>query len=112
MKETVKFYNEQELKEIKDIIKDPKSNIREAAIALAKKYDRNAAAVEVKMYSLRRKQHPEINFKTKTSTSKSTTKTATVQQSADMGVEVPHGMTFEGTPKKIMLHSDHFRIYF
>ena len=34
------------------------------------------------------------------------------QQSAEIGVEVPHGMTFEGTPKKIMLHSDHFRIYF
>ncbi len=34
------------------------------------------------------------------------------QQPAEIGVEVPHGMTFEGTPKKIMLHSDHFRIYF
>lgn len=108
MENTVKFYNEQELKEIKDIIKNPKSNIREAAIVLAKKYNRNAGAVEVKMYALRRKQHPEINFKTR----KSTTKTAIVQQSADIGVEVPHGMTFEGTPKKIMLHSDHFRIYF
>lgn len=35
-----------------------------------------------------------------------------LQQPAEIGVEVPHGMTFEGTPKKIMLHSDHFRIYF
>ena len=35
-----------------------------------------------------------------------------LQQPAEVGVEVPHGMTFEGTPKKIMLHSDHFRIYF
>jgi len=35
-----------------------------------------------------------------------------LQRPADIGVEVPHGMTFEGTPKKIMLHSDHFRIYF
>jgi hypothetical protein len=34
------------------------------------------------------------------------------QQPAEVGVEVPHGMTFEGTPKRIMLHSDHFRIYF
>ena len=34
------------------------------------------------------------------------------QQPAEIGVEVPHGMTFEGKPKKIMLHSDHFRIYF
>jgi hypothetical protein len=36
----------------------------------------------------------------------------TLQQPAEIGIEVPHGMTFEGTPKKIMLHSDHFRIYF
>jgi hypothetical protein len=35
-----------------------------------------------------------------------------VQEPAEIGVEVPHGMTFEGKPKKIMLHSDHFRIYF
>ena len=35
-----------------------------------------------------------------------------LQQPAEVGVEVPHGMTFEGTPKRIMLHSDHFRIYF
>ena len=35
-----------------------------------------------------------------------------LQEPADIGVQVPHGMTFEGTPKKIMLHSDHFRIYF
>jgi hypothetical protein len=34
------------------------------------------------------------------------------QQPAEIGIEVPHGMTFEGKPKKIMLHSDHFRIYF
>ena len=35
-----------------------------------------------------------------------------IQESAEIGIEVPHGMTFEGKPKKIMLHSDHFRIYF
>jgi hypothetical protein len=34
------------------------------------------------------------------------------QEPAEIGIEVPHGMTFEGKPKKIMLHSDHFRIYF
>lgn len=35
-----------------------------------------------------------------------------LQQPAEIGIEVPHGMTFEGKPKRIMLHSDHFRIYF
>ena len=37
---------------------------------------------------------------------------AVIQEPAEIGIEVPHGMTFEGKPKKIMLHSDHFRIYF
>ena len=56
--------------------------------------------------------------KTKFSKSESVRLSATIsvdkklQQPADIGVEVPHGMTFEGKPKKIMLHSDHFRIYF
>lgn len=34
------------------------------------------------------------------------------QQPAEVGINVPHGMTFEGKPKRISLHSDHFRIYF
>lgn len=38
--------------------------------------------------------------------------TVVQQEPAEIGIEVPHGMTFEGKPKKIMLHSDHFRIYF
>jgi len=112
MKQTVKFYSKQELKEIKEIIKNPNSNVREAAIVLAKKYDRNPGAVEVKMYQLRRKLHPQIYSKKRKSPSKPIIETAPEQQSADIGVEVPNGMTFEGTPKKIMLHSDHFRIYF
>jgi hypothetical protein len=110
MEKTVKFYTEQELKEIKEIIKNPKSDIKKFSIVLGKKYDRNPAAVEVKMYQLRRKLHPEINANRKIPSSKPTN--APEQGSADIGVEVPNGMTFEGTPKKIMLHSDHFRIYF
>lgn len=35
-----------------------------------------------------------------------------VKEPTEIGIEVPNGMTFEGKPKKIMLHSDHFRIYF
>jgi hypothetical protein len=113
MEKIVKFYSEQELKEIKNIIKNPKNNIKEAAIILAKKYDRTATAIEIKMYELRRKLHPQINLKKRKSTPKlKTTETVPVQQPAEIGVEVPNGMTFEGTPKKIMLHSDHFRIYF
>ena len=117
MKQTVKFYSKEELKEIKEIIKDPNSNIREAAIVLSEKYDRNRPAVEVKIYQMRRRLHPEISSKVKprtksVKTSNKVQANKQLEQPADIGVEVPHGMTFEGKPKKIMLHSDHFRIYF
>lgn len=117
MEQTVKFYTEQELKEIKEIIKNPNSNIREAAIVLGEKYDRNPPAVEVKMYQMRRRLHPEISSKVKpktklVKTSNKVQANKQLEQPADIGVEVPNGMTFEGVPKKIMLHSDHFRIYF
>jgi hypothetical protein len=29
----------------------------------------------------------------------------------EVGVELPKGMTFEGTPKKVILYKDHFRVY-
>jgi hypothetical protein len=29
----------------------------------------------------------------------------------EIGVELPKGMTFEGTPKKVILYKDHFRVY-
>lgn len=28
------------------------------------------------------------------------------------GIAVPQGTTFEGTPKKVIIYKDHFRIYF
>ena len=31
---------------------------------------------------------------------------------AIIGIALPKGMTFEGTPSRVVLHSDHFRVYF
>jgi hypothetical protein len=38
-------------------------------------------------------------------------KPATVAVQPEVGVELPKGMTFEGTPKKVILYKDHFRVY-
>jgi len=35
-----------------------------------------------------------------------------VPESVTSGISVPEGTTFEGTPKKVVIYSNHFRIYF
>jgi hypothetical protein len=108
MEKTVRFYSKEEQKELLKIVNDRTINVRAAALEFSKKYNRNIGAVEVKIYKTRR----TLDGIKKQSRVVKATPIVEQQQAADIGVEVPHGMTFEGTPKKIMLHSDHFRIYF
>jgi transposase-like protein len=111
MEKTVKFYSAEEKKEILRIASDLTINVYDASSDLARKYNRSQNAVEVKIYKTRRGLSND-NKPRRKSPKPSVLKPVVEQQPADIGVEVPHGMTFEGTPKKIMLHSDHFRIYF
>jgi len=184
----VRFYSEQEEKEILEIAKDANICVNDSAELFAKKYKRSANAVKVKIYNTRKTLSisKNIRFYSKKEIStienliiedgdnayaidltrrlaieldrpfhglrskvdrikkrlikegrlnpivdresdrvKPVKSIATIrakkelnfepiveQQPAEIGIEVPHGMTFEGKPKKIMLHSDHFRIYF
>ena len=98
------FYTKEQIQEMNSLLKSEDVNVNQIAIQLAAKYGRSLDGIKYKLYNLKRKTNPnavkEVNIVT------------TRVQPADIGVEVPHGMTFEGTPKKIMLHSDHFRIYF
>lgn len=111
MEKTVKFYSAEEKKEILRIASDHTINVYDASSDLARKYNRSQNAVEVKIYKTRRGLNKE-NKPRRKSPRPSVKETIVEQQPADIGIEVPHGMTFEGTPKRIMLHSDHFRIYF
>lgn len=36
----------------------------------------------------------------------------TMPKEEPQGIVIPDGTTFEGTPKKVEIHSNHFRIYF
>jgi hypothetical protein len=100
----VDFYTREQIQEMKSLLKDENVNINNIGIQLAAKYGRSVNGIKYKLYTLNRKMNPDTVREIK--------KVTTRIQPADIGVEVPHGMTFEGTPKKIMLHSDHFRIYF
>lgn len=113
---TVNFYSQEEIAIMKVDIATGEP-IKQIARRLSKEFNRPAPGLEQKLYALK-KSVPVIHKwngpRLKKSAVKKAVKTSIVEQKqpADIGIEVPHGMTFEGTPKKIMLHSDHFRIYF
>lgn len=98
------FYTKEQVQEMKSLLKNEDVNVNQIAIKLAAKYGRSLDGIKYKLYNLKKKMNPNAV--------KEVNNVTTRIQPADIGVEVPHGMTFEGTPKKIMLHSDHFRIYF
>jgi hypothetical protein len=83
---------------------------------LAIEFDRPVVGLRCKLYNLKSQVKKIDDWKGPTKIEvvkeKLNFEPDTIQQPADVGVEVPHGMTFEGKPKRITLHSDHFRIYF
>jgi DNA-binding transcriptional MerR regulator len=109
----LKFYSVEEINIMKTDIATGQP-IKQIARRLAKEFNRPAPGLEQKLYGLK-KTVPHIakwNGPRLKKTAVKKIKPIVEQQPAEVGVEVPHGMTFEGKPKRIMLHSDHFRIYF
>ena len=112
---TVNFYSQEEITIMKVDIATGEP-IKQIARRLSKQFNRPAPGLEQKLYTLK-KTVPVIHKWNgprlrKKNVKKVVNAPVEQKQPADIGIEVPHGMTFEGTPKKIMLHSDHFRIYF
>jgi DNA-binding transcriptional MerR regulator len=122
---TLKFYTEEEVIIMKTDIATGEP-IEQIARRLSKDFDRPIPGLAQKLHILKRDVPFIAKWKgvkrVKPVRSLATIRAKKVlqdkkqeealQQPAEIGVEVPHGMTFEGKPKKIMLHSDHFRIYF
>jgi DNA relaxase NicK len=100
----INFYSREQVKEMISLLKEKDFQMNEVCRDLAKKYDRNPESIRSKMYQLKHKLSTDLIHQNQPIVEQ--------KQPADIGIEVPHGMTFEGTPKKIMLHSDHFIIYF
>ena len=100
------FYNPSEIKELKELIRtgEPISRIAERE---CERFGTSAIALKAKMYELakttrkvRQWEGSKINRVSK----------QPVKQ--EVGIAVPTGTTFEGTPKRVVIFSDHFRIYF
>lgn len=115
----INFYTKAQTEEMISILKSGRVNINEVSRQLALKYNRSVYAVRFKLHDLKKKlnltktkQIDNIKVKKVINKTQELYFEPEVPQPAEVGVEVPHGMTFEGTPKRIMLHSDHFRIYF
>lgn len=106
---TITFYKEEEVNFIVKGLKN-KEKPTEISRNFRKKYGRNSMAVYNKVLAVRNqlragddvkdivKRKPYIKPERRPSSS--------------TGIEIPRGITYEGVPKKIELHHDHFRIYF
>ena len=104
MKKKINFYTAEEKNIMKQMLSNGKSKMS-VARELAWQFNRTKYSVYQKLNKLEtsnvKLKPEELNFKPEIK-----------QESAEIGIDVPHGMTFEGKPKRITLHSDHFRIYF
>jgi hypothetical protein len=101
------FYTDEQIKTLTEAIHSGEP-LRKIARRLHKSFNRTEHNLYVKLMKLKVTSKPVRTL----ATIRAKKVLQDEQKPADIGVEVPHGMTFEGTPKKIMLHSDHFRIYF
>ena len=117
----ISFYTQEQTEEMISILKSGPVNINELSRQLAIKYGRTVYSVRFKLHNLKKrlnltktKDLHKVSIKKVINKAEPLNFEPTIekQQPADIGVDVPHGMTFEGKPKRITLHSDHFRIYF
>ncbi len=106
----VKFYTLEEENIMKKAISSGET-IKSIAARLAVEFNRPIPGLSQKLNTLK-KQIPSIKPRLVKQKFNFQPEPVVEQKPADIGVDVPHGMTFEGKPKRISLHSDHFRIYF
>jgi len=112
MSTTSFFYDQKEIKAMKELIRTGKP-LLQIAREEHENYNATLSGFYTKLQKLaknttkiREWDGPKRVRRTKAEITASKTK------SSEMGIEVPAGTTFEGTPKKVVIHSDHFRIYF
>jgi hypothetical protein len=134
----VRFYTTEEIKAIEHELINNSNNVflTEIAEDLGKKFNRPFDGMLSKVHQVKRKlsknniiQVDEFQYRKSINPNKKPVDRPVIKKSlhtliekplhtviekqpTDIGVDVPHGMTFEGKPKRITLHSDHFRIYF
>ncbi len=107
------FYNYKDIKAMKELIRTGKP-LLQIAREEHEKYSAPLGGFYTKLQKLaksttkiRKWDGPRRVRRTKEEIA--ATKTPEAQMT---GVEIPVGTTFEGTPKRVVIYSDHFRIYF
>jgi hypothetical protein len=115
-KKKLVFYTKEQISEMTSMLQSGNISVIELSKQLSVKYNKSIYSLRFKLNVLKKKLKLTKTTRVEPVRTLATIRAKKVlqdnQQPAEVGVEVPHGMTFEGKPKRIMLHSDHFRIYF
>ncbi len=108
-------YNYKDIKGMKELIRTGRP-LLQIAREEHERYGATLAGFYAKLQKLaktttkiRKWEGPKKTRRTEAEIAATTPKVAATQ---DAGIAVPEGTTFEGTPKKVVIYKDHFRIYF
>ena len=105
------FYNWREIKELKELIRtgEPIARIAQRECV---RFNTTPQALQMKMYKLAKSTNNIREWNGPKKIRRTKAQMAEARQDMSKGLAVPAGTTFEGTPKKVEIHTDHFRIYF
>jgi len=101
------FYSWKEIKDMKELIRTGEPILRIARREYQRFGASSASAFAIKLYKLAKNTTKIREWEGSKKERK-----AKDQVAAPKALTVPEGTTFEGTPKRVELHTDHFRIYF
>jgi hypothetical protein len=101
------FYNWRDIKEMKELIRTGEPILRIARREYQSFGASSASAFALKLYKI-----AKTTTKIREWEGSKRERKAKDQMVAPKALTVPEGTTFEGTPKRVELHTDHFRIYF
>ena len=105
------FYNWREIKEMKELIRTGQP-IAQIAKREYVRFNTTPNALQMKLYQLAKSTNNIREWEGPKKVRRTKAQMAETQATTERGLTVPAGTTFEGTPKRVEIHTDHFRIYF
>jgi len=94
MKRTIKFWTDKELKRVKEVYNQCKSQIQTGLI-LEKELGRTSAAIQMRASKMFGSSGP-----------------SRMSRKEKKGVNLPTGFTFDIKPTRVVMFTDHVRLYF
>jgi hypothetical protein len=112
---TVVFYTLEQIEELTSILKEGNySTLASLSRVYSKKWGKTPKALCQRIRKILEtlKGKEPVNYRARNKAKQLVTnKPAAIAVQPEVGVELPKGMTFEGTPRKVILYKDHFRVY-